>query len=213
MYVVFEGRYPVRITQSLLLVECAVLAVIAVKEVYTKEVIDTAAVKWGKKLYSAGLVVFGAYMLFLSAFSYVRMKHVFSENKWRLAESQDLRDLKAYCEENQDWFYFVDTKSVTNDTENIFDSTGSRQEQYIVFGGWLSGSPVFERKLVLAGADDVENSILSGKARVIGENEERCPTQYIENYFNEKYGSCRMSAVDSFGRNGEQFLVYSIEKQ
>lgn len=206
MYVVYEGRYPMRISQSLFLAEAGVLAVILCHEVLRKR----AKQSWKSCLTIAAAAFF---FLSLSAFSYVRLKHVFAENTWRLAESQDLRDLKDYCEANREYFYFVDTKSITNDTEPVFDAEGGRFEHYIVFGGWLSDSPAFLDKLELAGVSDAENAIVDGRARIIVENEERCPTDYLENYFASKYKGTGLKEEAQFGRNGDQFTVYSVQEK
>ncbi|MBO5293464.1 MAG: hypothetical protein J6B10_09830 [Lachnospiraceae bacterium] len=210
MYVVYEGRYPMRITQSLLLAEAGVLAVILCRELPGIGDACKGSKKSWKKVLTA--VVLAAYFLFLAAFGYVRLKHVFVENTWRLAESQDLRNLKDYCEEHDEYFYLVDTKSITNDTEAIFDTTGNRFEHYIVFGGWLSDSPAFLKKLELAGVSDTERAIVDGRARIIVENEERCPTGYLEDYFASRYPGSVMREVDCFGRNGDQFVVYDIQE-
>lgn len=236
MYVVYEGRYPMRISQSLFLAEAAVLAVILCHEILgeragagwepdaaekpeqseradrTSERRSAGSAdnrKWRMRL---TVTIAALYFLFLSAFAYVRLKHVFVENTWRLAESQDLRDLKNYCEENREYFYFVDTKSITNDTESIFDTAGGRFEHYIVFGGWLSNSPAFLNKLELAGVSDAEKAIMDGRARIIVENEERCPVDYLENYFASKYEGMGLKEVDRFGRDGDQFSVYMVGK-
>lgn len=210
MYVVYEGRYPMRITQSLLLAEAGVLAVILCRELPGVGDACKGSKKSWKQVLTA--VVLAAYFLFLAAFGYVRLKHVFVENTWRLAESQDLRNLKDYCEEHDEYFYLVDTKSITNDTEAIFDTTGNRFEHYIVFGGWLSDSPAFLKKLELAGVSDTERAIVDGRARIIVENEERCPTGYLEDYFTSRYPGSVMREVDCFGRNGDQFVVYDIQE-
>ncbi|NLL78323.1 MAG: hypothetical protein GX234_00615 [Clostridiales bacterium] len=214
MYVVYEGRYPMRITQSLLLAETGVLAVILCREVLGRKEKD-ASEAFGSSMWKKYLPVLLAcgYFLILAAFGYVRLKHVYTENTWRISESQDLQDLKDYCEANGEYFYFVDTKSITNDTENIFDRNGNRFEHYIVFGGWLSDSPVFLNKLSLAGVSDVESAILEGRARVIVENEERCPTEYLEHYFASRYEGAVLKEAGRFGRNNDQFIVYTVEMQ
>lgn len=206
MYVVYEGRYPMRISQSLFLAEAGVLAVILCHEVLGGHKKENN--RWRMRL---TIVAAALYFLFLAAFGYIRLKHVFVENTWRLAESQDLRDLKDYCEENREYFYFVDTKSITNDTEMIFDTAGGRFEHYIVFGGWLSNSPAFLDKLELAGVSDAEEAIVDGRARIIVENEDRCPTEYLENYFASKYEDMELREAEQFGRDGSQFTVYTLE--
>ena len=209
LYVVYEGRYPMRISQSLFLAEAGVLAVILCREI-ADGLSDGRMESKGLRV-RLTFAVAGCYFLFLSAFGYVRLKHVYVENTWRLAESQDLQDVKDYCEKNGEYFYFVDTRSITNDTERIFDPAGSRLEHYIVFGGWLSDSPVFSKKLALAGVSDAEQAILDGRARIIVENEERCPTEYLEDYFASRYDGAVLTEAERFGRGGDQFTVYTVE--
>lgn len=236
MYVVYEGRYPMRISQSLFLAEVCVLAAVLCREVLPDrgvEILEAEMLEMESEavaerakgqaetkakmqnirvrlLHLLLITTACLYFLLLAAFGYVRLKHVYTENSWRIAESQDLKDLQEYCRDNSTYFYFVDTKSITNDTELIFDAGGSRLEPYIVFGGWLSDSPVFLRKTEENDAADVESAILEDRARIIVENEERCPTEYLERYFASKYEGRTLHETDAFGRGGDQFIVYRV---
>lgn len=225
LYVALAGRYPVRITQSLLLAESAVLLVFLCRDagrgylLFWQEKKDgitaSDAANTIKTIKKAGklITLAGTAVLFWANgyFSVARIRHAASENTARLAESRDLEELKAYCSAHPERFYFVDTRSVTNDTERIFDASQSSYENYIVFGGWLSESPVYLDKLKAEGASDVEAALLkSGRAFVIVENEERCPVDYIVSYFESRYEGFRMEETERFGREGGQFSVYRL---
>lgn len=225
LYVTWEGRYPTRITQSLLLAECAVLLAMLLQDAaegYHKLWLGAgrqaaAAERAGMRLLLqkvrrpvllAGAV---AYLLVLGAFGLIRVRHVYRENTARLEQSADLQDVKDYCALHQDNFYFVDSRSISNDTEAIFDGAQSAYENYIVFGGWLSESPVYLQKLADRKAADVEAALLdSGSAYVIAEANGQYPIDYISAYFGAKYEAFQMEEIERFGKNGQQFCVYRL---
>lgn len=219
LYVVLEGRYPVRITQSLLLMECAVLLVFLMRDalrgyeqLWCKSKEKTAGNTLLYKICRPVLAGAGVCFFVLTGyFGIARIRHVYYENTRRLEESRDLEEVKTYCSAHRERFYFIDSKSVSNDTERIFDGAQSAYENYIVFGGWLSASPVYLNKLAAAGARDVEKALLeSGRVFVIAENEDRCSLDYIVAYFESRYDGFVMEETERFGREGGQFLVYRL---
>lgn len=220
LYVVAAGRYPVRITQSLLLMECAVLLVF-----FLKDAVPGYGTLWRQKPLPGipgnkkvnklcKLVILAGtagFMFLIGYFGVARIRHVSQENTRRLEESRDLEEVAAYCSAHPEQFYLVDTRSVTNDTERIFDGAKSKYENYIVFGGWLSESPVYLQKLRTEGAENVEEALLTGeRVFVIAKQEESCPTDYITLYFESRYKGFQMEEIERFGRRGGQFAVYRL---
>lgn len=220
LYVTWEGRYPTRITQSLLLAECAVLLAMLLKDAaggYHKLWQVSVTERPGKrlllqKLRRLALLAGGvAYLCVLGALGLIRVRHVYRENTARLEQSADLQDVKDYCALHQDNFYFVDSRSITNDTESIFDGAQSAYENYIVFGGWLSESPVYLQKLADRKVTDAEAALLdSGSVFVIAEEKGQYPIDYISAYFGTKYEDFQMEEIERFGKNGQQFCVYRL---
>lgn len=206
-YIIYAGRYPTRITQSLLLAECGILLAVLLQEAWKGK--SRSGVR--KVCSGAAMVVAALFFLFLGGLSVVRFRHVENENNRRYSESRNLRELKDYCLDNSGNFYFVDTKSVTNDTEKVLSFGEEKFENYIVFGGWLSGSPVYSRKLALAGVEDAERDLLErDNLFVIFKNSDSCPMDYLVDYYRSKYGDFYIREVDRFGGNGETFSVYQL---
>lgn len=217
LYVIYEGRYPVRITQSLLLAECGVLLVIWLKEAWLGKTAAPGGLigvkaAGGKNWLNRAIIMLGIlYLIFLGGLSFIRVRHVAYENTKRMEDSRDLQDLKDYCGRNGGNGYFVDSKSVSKYTESIFQYGGNQFENYIVFGGWLSKSPVYEQKLLEGGIEDAEREILQkDNIFVIFKNSEECPNDYLFDYYQSKYTDFTVREVDSFGREGRQFLVYQL---
>lgn len=207
LYILYEGRYPTRITQSLFFAECGILLAVLLTELWTDK--WTAKERGWKKvlLIATGI----GYLVLLGGLSVIRVRHVKAENIVRLEASQDLFDLKEYCGERLKNFYLVDSKSITGDTELIFDKKGSRFENYIVFGGWLSGSPVYNDKMKQAGIENVEDALLNREnVFTIFKNTEECETTYLLDYFESKYKGFSYQVVEQFGRNNNQFKVYKF---
>lgn len=207
MFILYRGRYPVRITHSLYLVELIILFGMLLWE-GTKEKRLPIFVR-------VGVVVLLVFLVRLGLSDSVEKTK--SEYLYREEVNQELRALQAYTRQNPDNFYFVDVYSMMPYSEKMFVGTDNSLSNYDIMGGWTSKSPLTYKKFQAFSFDTMEAAIpsLDNVFLIVQEPElDWLPTlaEWVQEYYREKGIWVSVQKVDVI-KTGERevFSVWAVE--
>ena len=132
MYVLYQGRSPERITNSLYLAEILFLAGMLIVEVRLLKAEN-------RRAFPAIPVLLGIACAGIGFGSMVRLQ---GDIALRDEKREELAALQQYVEENGSRFYFWDVYSSVSYSERIFDSPVKGISNLDIMGGWLIRSPL-----------------------------------------------------------------------
>lgn len=230
MYIMMGGRSPERITHSLYLMElCILLAMILEQcslEPERSRNRNERYPQWMQIWMKHSLTICAGVLLLalgLAVLPY-EMQQVQAESSRRDYANQEYNALKDYCAANPENFYFVDVYSAVSCTdyavsdlaveysEKLFEDVNNSLANYDIMGGWLSKSPLTEKKFEQFGINTMEKAVLDMEnVYVIIKKEES--TDWLTEYYREKgCGEVSVSSVDSIWVDQKPvYEVYSIE--
>lgn len=135
IYIIYGGRYPVRITQSLFLVELIVLLGISIEhKLYDMK----------QRWLPYGLGIAYAVFLVFSGARYVKATQGIVTYREEISSAFD--ELKEYMVMHQDNTYYLDIDVANYYTTDIFSSERI-VKNYAVMGSWIPKSPLYENKI------------------------------------------------------------------
>lgn len=207
-YLIFYGRLPVRISQTVYLAELAVLFAVA----FTYKIWQTTKKEdlSGQKLSRAAWIL----SIFVIAFTCVRsgIPHanaVSGEAKALLEFSDSFRYMKDYFKEHPDSFYYLDTNSFAYFTEEALCDESYVNSNYLFMGGWAAKSPWYEKKLEKQDITDPALSLCEDPSvYAVFMDTEETNYEYLENFYAENYPGVRLRVVETVDtKNGISFLI------
>lgn len=144
VYMISTGRYPARITHPLYFIELALIVAMILEKICLKEKKDWV-------LPAIAIVGFGVLSVGVLG---INFKEVQTECIRRDRANVEYEEVKAYCKNNPDNFYFIDVYSFCSSydenveySEKIFENVDNSFANYDYLGGWLVNSPHTFKKL------------------------------------------------------------------
>lgn len=157
-YILFRGRVPIRISHSLYLTEALTLtAFLCVWHVKKQERMQESRVLKEQALRRRilrkeentrrrkgmlCLILPTVLLLFLIGNLPFSVNNVLTEQKKREEINRPYEELKAYCRENEEDYYYVDVRSTVYFSEKMFAKVDNTKRNYDIIGGWACKSPV-----------------------------------------------------------------------
>lgn len=197
IYLIWQGRFPERVSVSLYLIE--ILLLLGMLQM------TASKVKWNaaKKVW----VEWGLTVLLISACAF-EWKDIFRELEYRHEVQKDWEALKEYCAERPETIYMMDVFSVVTYAESQYSKD---LENMKIMGGWLSASPLSEQVFAQMGAKDAAEALYSGRVRLLAKEEKEL--HWLESYLEGRFGDCELVSCDRIQLPEEgAFSVYEVRR-
>ena len=223
-YLIFYGRLPIRISQTVYLAELAVLFAIAFScklwlwhenperadqnNVSAQMPRPTDTPKkhtvFRQKLCSALWLL----SLFLMIYTCIRSgipnaEAVAETSAARLQFSESFTVMKDYFRDHPSYFYYLDTNSFSYFTEDALKGKEHTDSNYLLMGGWAAKSPWYEKKL--------EKEQIADPAAALYEypfvcavfmNTEETGYDYLEAFYAENHPDVHLEEVETVDAGG-----------
>lgn len=229
-YLVFYGRLPSRVSQSIYLGELAVLFAIAFgyqlwvfrQAPCPQEASLPDTAPQNTEILSAGnplsrqkacLVFWAASACFLTfvclRFGFPKARAAVWEAKSRLQFSQSFVDIKNYFYAHPDCFYYLDMDSFGSFTEDGLQNTISGYDNFLYLGSWIPHSPWYDAKFERQGIADPARALYEDpEVFVVFMNTEGINYDYLTDFYAENYPGVSLKVVDTVDvSNDLQFLI------
>ncbi len=195
LYLIWQGRFPERISVSLYFLEILLLCGMLCRSIGTG---------WKK---AAAAVAASVICLALSVVLAVQMSGTLGrvEEQWKAQEKWEA--LTSYCEERKEDLYLLDVRSMVSYAGKVWEK-GPDRENYLLAGGWMSRTPLMEGRFAeLGAADGAEALARNGDVYYIAAPERS--VAWLADYLRERYDAAGMEKVDEVAL-GDQvlFCVY-----
>ena len=185
-YLLYTGRYPTRVTQALYYAELfSLTAIFLTYRLYEQKK------KWFQ------VIALGCFLFLTVWCGYRKAITVRAENAAMIASGKELEQLKAYCAEHEENLYLFDMKSVEHYMQGILAKPTHAGDNYVVLGGWLPKSPLYDEKIEQYGVTDIQTAVLTQKNVyfVCNGGATFLPAYFYE-YYKEKYPEYELGEVD-----------------
>lgn len=217
-YLLFYGRLPVRISQSVYLAELAVLFAIAfsyrlwgLREETPSRSDDSPRCK----LCSTAWVLCLAVILYTCVRSGVpNAKAVAETAAARLRFSESFTVMKDYFKAHPDCFYYLDTNSFAYFTEDALEPDGNADSNYLFMGGWAAKSPWYEKKLKKEQIADPASALFEDSSvYAVFMNTEETGYDYLEAFYAENYPGVRLEEVETVDASDISFVILNAVQE
>lgn len=242
-YLVFYGRLPSRVSQSIYLGELAVLLAIAFgyrlwvlqratdtpetnvspkAAVFSETAVQRSAEKYAENnvLRQRTCSVFWAvtvcFLTFVCLrFGFPKAKAAAWEASSRLQFSQSFVDIKNYFYTHPDNFYYLDMDSFGSFTEDGLQETVSEYDNFLYLGSWIPHSPWYDAKFEREGIADPAKALYENpNVFVVFMNTEGISYDYLTDYYAENYPGVSLEIADTVDvSNDLQFLILKGTRQ
>ncbi len=197
IYLIWQGRFPERVSVSLYILELMLLLGMGLWLI-KKERISSKGIRLG---------VVGLCCLALGGAG-VYQWHVTVQ---RLQESKRIQSewttLKQYCAEEADRMYLVDVFSVVEYADFQYAEDA---ENMMLLGGWMSASPLAKERFAKLGYTDGAECLYYDEAVsliVEADND----VAWLEKYLQNRFGECKLEAVGAISNlNTKSFVEYRV---
>lgn len=224
-YLVFYGRLPSRVSQSIYMGELAVLLAIAFgyrlwafreTAASSETAVSGFEEKHGRNIVlrqrtcSAFWVVTVCFLTFVCLrFGFPKAKAAAWEAKSRLQFSQSFADIKQYFYEHPDNFYYLDMDSFGSFTEDGLQNTTSAYDNFLYLGSWIPHSPWYDAKFERQGITDPAEALFEDpNVFVVFMNTEGISYDYLADFYAENYPGVTLEIADTVDvSNDLQFLI------
>lgn len=217
-YLLFYGRLPVRISQSVYLAELAVLFAAAFS--HRLWILRSSCQNRmpSKKGTSSGLnFIFlreklcpPVFLLSLGIILYTCVRSGIPNAKAaaetasaRLQFSESFTVMKDYFRAHPDCFYYLDTNSFAYFTEDALEPNENTDSNYLFMGGWAAKSPWYEKKLEKEQIADPAAALCEDPfVYAVFMNTEETGYGYLEAFYAENYPDVRLEEVETVDAGG-----------
>lgn len=212
IYLLFHGRYPFRVSQSVYLAELTILLAITFgnklwefskRETHTKFLSKNRICK-------AFWIITITFLSFICLrFGFPKAKAIAWESSSRLQFSQAYADIKKFFSSHPDNFYYLDMNSFSSITEDALQTTTGDYENFIYMGSWLPNSPWYDRKLEKAGIlNPAEALYKDPHVFAVFMNTPVTGYEYLTNFYAENYPGISLEVIETVPVSGDlQFLI------
>ncbi len=213
-YLIFYGRLPSRVSQSVYLAELVILLATAfggkIWSLHKVSARDSVNGTLRPRLCSA----FWALTIFLLTvvcfrFGFPKAKAAAWEASSRLQFSQSFVDIKDYFRAHPDNFYYLDMNSFGSFTEDALQGGAAEYDNFIYLGSWIPHSPWYDAKFERSGISDPASALFeSPDVYVVFMNTEGISFDYLEDFYRENYPDVSLKVADTVDVSNElQFLI------
>ena len=183
LYIIYQGRYPDRITQGLYFVELLMLVAIFV---LNRNVLDDKV--FIKKGFLIGaLVIICVPSLYVGINKAIAVK---GENAGKLYFGTSYQQVKDYCADNTNNIYLMDMNSASFFTSSIFKSVEGEKgicNNLLPLGSWPCKSPLLTDNLKRYGVQDITTDLVDNECvYFIFKDSEVTPTQYLIDFYSDE---------------------------
>lgn len=224
-YLVFYGRLPSRVSQSIYMGELAVLLAIALgyrlwafreTAASSETAVSGSEEKHGKnnvlrrRACAAFWAVTVCFLTFVCLrFGFPKARAAAWEAKSRLQFSQSFVDIKNYFYEHPDNFYYLDMDSFGSFTEDGLQETVSGYDNFLYLGSWIPHSPWYDEKFEKQGITDPARALFEDpNVFVVFMNTEGISYDYLSDFYAENYPGVTLEIADTVDvSNDLQFLI------
>ncbi len=229
VYLVFYGRLPSRVSQSVYLAELALLLAIAFggrvwqmrgnsvtqggaahKEDRTG-VTETAKNTTPRRRLCR--IYWGISILFLTLvclrFGFPKAKAAAWEAGSRLQFSQSFVDMRNYFHAHPDNLYYLDMDSFGSFTQDALQAPAGDYDNFLYLGSWIPHSPWYAAKFERAGITDPASALCEDpNVFAVFMNTEGTGYGYLQDFYSENYPGVTLKVVDTVDVSNElQFLI------
>lgn len=198
LFLLFRGRAPERITHPLYLMELLLLALL-----WWCDTQETPSRRFAQ--YTVGILM----MLLLLCCGVVMIQKTTDEAARREQVNTEWQEVKQYCRQHPDVFYYFDVYSTVVYSEKLFSDTDPSYRNFDLLGGWIAKSPLAEAKRAYMGLDTADRALLSGQAHFITDGRRpESDVAHIVSYFGGKGINVEPEVM---GRSGS-FTDYRINR-
>lgn len=204
-YLIFYGRLPIRISQTIYLAELALLFAIAF-----------GYKLWQNRLAAKRKLCYAIWIMsiFFIFYTCIRSgipnaKAVAKESAARLQFSESFVDIKQYFNTRPDDFFYLDTNSFAYFTEDALQTAPQESSNYLFMGGWAAKSPWYEKKLKANGILEPATALYENpNVYAVFMNSETTDYAYLEAFYAENYPNVQIEVVDTIETaNGLSFSI------
>ncbi len=217
-YLVFNGRYPFRVTQIVFIAELVLLfAIIVENELWMlerkKDKSDSSEddPENVRKIFNPAFAVFIIAILAVS----LRFGLPVTIKEFKQAKATDeysicFEELEDYLESHKENFYLFDMSHLYY-CEDTLAFGKEPFENYVYMGSWMVNSPWYKRKLEENGIKNVAADLIEkDNFYIVYQQVDFDTRDFLDYYFDEHFPGAQLNPVDSFtSSNG---FVYEILK-
>ncbi|MCR4647761.1 MAG: hypothetical protein K5776_01635, partial [Lachnospiraceae bacterium] len=208
IYLVWNGRFPFRVTQIIYIAEFVLLLAVIIK--YALWEFENKKKK-ENQFNPAFAVLIIAILAATIRFGFPVMKTNYESIKAFRTMSVCFSELEDYLYAHKDNFYYFDMSHLYY-MEDTLAFEKSEYENYVYMGSWMPNSPWYNNKLKSAGITDgvAEGLIENDNVFIIYQQVDFDSRDFLDFYFEEHFPGTKINVVDTFvSSNG---FVYEILK-
>lgn len=210
-YLVWNGRFPFRVTQIIYIAELVLLVGIIIK--YELAFLPDKKTENTKKkigIKSVFIILLVAITAATIRFGFPVMKKNYESIKGFHEMSVCFVELEDYLSSHPDNFYFFDMSHLYY-TEDTLSFKKKPIENYVYMGSWMPNSPWYNNKMKAWGFDTPTEGLLEkDNVYIIYQQVDFDTRDFLDYYFEEHFPGTKIEVVDTFeSSNG---FVYEILK-
>lgn len=204
-YLLFNGRLPSRVSQSIYLAELIILLAVAFKyRIWSPHDISR------KRPCSGFWIISFAFLSFICLrFGFPKANAAAWEAASRCQFSQSFADIKDYFHAHPENVYYIDIASFEYFTEDALQRPASEYDNFFYMGSWISNSPWYDKKFERAGISDPAPALYKDPSVfVVFMNIENISYDYLEAFYAENHPGVSLHVMEMVDvSNGLQFLI------
>ncbi|MDE6516772.1 MAG: hypothetical protein K2L18_02850, partial [Acetatifactor sp.] len=202
VYLIAQGRFPERIWLSLYLIEICLLLGITLRECIQSRKTPVGS---RKRWLSVGVIPLGlALMGVVAAGQLLDASRRVDEQQEKQKQWNRLTESLAGREES---LYLMDVFSAVAYAGELYRRDS---EQILLLGGWLTRSPLVQRRLEVYDAWDGVQAMQHEQVRLLAAKGR--DVSWLENYLNQRLGKVELRAQEYIAcGEGIEFIIYRLE--
>ncbi len=204
IYLLYEKRFPERISMSLYIIEFLLLFGMFFHQYLRCKNIDFKPTK----IFWKWTGIFFALVLGATSLYFVGRTQAAYEEQYN--KNIVMKGLYEYFEANPENFYFLDVYSVAKYSEPVFEWKETRYQNSLLLGGWVTESPLVDEKIGYLGTDSSLKALLEKEEVYFVMNTEYS-TKYIEEYLKTKDSDIMIQYKDEVNIKDTGFTIYELQ--
>lgn len=198
LFLIWQGRFPQRISVSLYMIELLLLLGMGIW--FLREVRPLKS-----KLRPAVTILLVAGLVILSSMQWYSTNS--KVEKQRLLQ-KEWDTLVALCGEDSEILYLADVFSVVSYSGQHYSED---PENIMLLGGWMSASPLARQRLAEYGATDAAQALYDNEDVLLLAAAD-ADVSWLEEYLQNRFGNCELVVSRVFEVEGtEGFVAYAVE--
>lgn len=209
IWLIWKGRFPERISVSLYLLELMLLGGMLLTALPGAEGRKRVGTTWKAALKGCAVFLVCCLLLAVGGSRFRLNLSLAREQEDRLGEWEALL---AYMEGEPEHTFLLDVYTMVPYGGLQWDTSHGGQN-YLLAGGWMTGTPLMKQRLEALGAADGGEAMKENSSVYFVSDKDR-DVSWLEAYLCERFGVCELApagqvAVDGTGK----FMVYKVKEQ